>query len=81
MIYGLSRKHSDKQVVQFQYTMKENVMDVVYMFGEMIFHVLAITFNTKYRILKLWNDHFLQCLVIYFVFFKKLFKGNINAPN
>lgn len=27
--------------------MKENVMDIVNMFREMIFHVLAITFNTK----------------------------------
>lgn len=71
MIYDLSRKHSDKQVVQIQCTMKENVMDIVYMLREMIFHVLAITFNTKKN--GFWNYEMTTCYVmsIYFILFNK----------
>lgn len=49
--------------------MKENVMDIVYMFREMIFHVLAITFNTKTGF---WNYEMTACynaVFIYFVLF------------
>lgn len=43
-------------------------MDIVYMFREMIFHVLAITFHTKTGF---WNYEMTTCynaMFIYFVF-------------
>jgi len=56
---------------QIQCTMKENVMDIVYMFRKMIFHVLAITFNTKkdFETMK-WPLVTMQCLFILFFFYK-----------
>lgn len=47
-------------------------MDIVYMFREMIFHVLAITFNTKKGF---WNYEMTTCysaVFIYFIFYLKV---------
>lgn len=40
-------------------------MDIVYMFKEMIFHVLAITFNTKTGF---WNYEMTTCYNAVFLF-------------
>lgn len=56
--------------IQIQCTMKENVMDIVHMFREIIFHVLAITLNTKTGF---WNYEMTNCYNTVFIYFKFLF--------
>lgn len=60
MNYNLSRQHSDVQVFRFSAPWRK-------MFWEMLFHILAITFNTKkdFETMK-WPLVTIQCLFIYF---------------
>lgn len=58
-------------------------MDIVYMFREMIFHVLAITFNTKTGF---WNYEMTTCynavfIYFYFYFYKLVSRDNITASH
>lgn len=62
-------KHSANQVVQIQCTMKENVMDIVNMFREMIFHVLTITFTTNKQFF--WSYEMTTFYKVDFFFFTK----------
>lgn len=59
MNYNLSRKHSDVQVFRFSAPWRK-------MFWEMLFHILAITFNTKTRF---WNYEMTTCYNTVFVYF------------
>lgn len=62
-------------------------MDIVYMFREMIFHVLAITFNTKpgfwnYEMTTCYNAVFyLFCCFFSFLLGRGNITGNHDAAN
>lgn len=53
-------------------------MDIVYMFREMMFHVLAITFNTKTGF---WNYEMTTCYNAVFIYFVFLQRENITGDH